>query len=115
MSEAGGLDAPLEQGGVNLSGGQRQLLAMARALLRDAPIVILDEAAGSVDVTTEGRIRRAMLRTMERRTCILVAHRLSTIQSADRILVVGNGGILESGTHSELMARRGAYWHMANR
>lgn len=110
-----GYQTQITGGADTFSQGQRQLLAMARALLRDAPIVILDEATSSVDVTTEGRIHRAMLRTMEHRTCILIAHRLSTIQSADRILVVGNGGILESGTHSELMARRGAYWHMANR
>ena len=99
-------------GGELFSQGQRQLLAIARALLRDAPVLILDEATSSVDVTTEERIRRAMAHAMAGRTCILIAHRLSTVRRADKIFVVGGGRILESGTHGELMARRGVYWNM---
>lgn len=94
------------------SQGQRQLLAMARALLRDAPVMILDEATSNVDATTEGRIQRAMLQAMKGRTCILIAHRLSTVRRADRIFVIGDGEILESGTHAELLSRRGVYWMM---
>ena len=99
-------------GGELFSQGQRQLLAIARALLRDAPVLILDEATSSVDVTTEERIRQAMAHAMAGRTCILIAHRLSTVRRADKIFVVGGGRILESGTHGELMARRGVYWNM---
>lgn len=102
-------------GGAELfSQGQRQLLAIARALLCDAPILILDEATSSVDVTTEQRIQRAMLHAMEGRTCFLIAHRMSTVRMADRIFVVGERGILESGSHEELLVRRGAYWQMLN-
>jgi len=94
------------------SQGQRQLLAMARALLCKAPILILDEATSNVDTTTEKRIQETMLRMMKGRTCILIAHRLSTIRCADCIYVVGKRGILEHGTHEELMARHGEYWNM---
>ncbi len=100
-------------GGAELfSQGQRQLLSIARALLRDTPILILDEATSSVDVTTEERIRQAMNHAVEGRTCFMIAHRLSTVRRADRIFVVGNQRILEAGTHAELMERHGAYWRM---
>lgn len=107
-----GYDTPMSGTGGGFSQGQRQLLAMARALVCRAPVLILDEATSSVDATTERRIQQATLRLMEGHTCILIAHRLSTVRRADRIFVVGERGILESGTHEELLARRGAYWRM---
>ncbi len=96
----------------NLSQGQRQLLAIARAVLCDAPILILDEATSSVDTKTEKEIQKAMLALMKGRTSFLIAHRLSTIRDADLIIVIGGGKILESGTHGELMNRRGPYYEM---
>ena len=96
----------------NLSEGQRQLLAIARAVLSDSPILILDEATSSVDTKTEKDIQRALLKLMSTHTSFLVAHRLSTIRDADRIMVIGDGKILESGNHAELMARQGPYYDM---
>ena len=96
----------------NLSEGQRQLLAIARAVLTDAPILILDEATSSVDTKTEKDIQRALLELMSHHTSFLIAHRLSTIRDADRIMVIGDGEILESGNHAELMARQGRYYEM---
>lgn len=93
----------------SLSQGQRQLLAIARAILCDAPILILDEATSSVDTKTEKDIQQAMLTLMRGHTSFLIAHRLSTIRDADRILVISGGAIVESGTHAELMAKRGLY------
>lgn len=96
----------------NLSQGQRQLLAIARAFLTNAPILILDEATSSVDTRTEKKIQKAMLNLMKGRTSFLVAHRLSTIRDADRIMVIGDQHILESGTHTELMQQKGRYYQM---
>ncbi|AFM43323.1 ABC-type multidrug transport system, ATPase and permease component [Desulfosporosinus acidiphilus SJ4] len=96
----------------NLSQGQRQLLAIARAILCDAPILILDEATSSVDTKTEKEIQQALLTLMKDRTSFLIAHRLSTIRDADKILVIGEGKILESGTHAELMETKGVYYKM---
>jgi ATP-binding cassette subfamily B protein len=96
----------------NLSQGQRQLLSIARAVLSKAPILILDEATSSVDTKTEKEIQHALLSLMEHRTSFLIAHRLSTIRDADKIMVIGDGEILESGTHMELMERKGAYYQM---
>lgn len=96
----------------NLSQGQRQLLAIARAVLCNAPILILDEATSSVDTKTEKEIQLALLKLMKHHTCFLIAHRLSTIRDADEILVIGGGGIIERGTHDKLMAFRGAYYTM---
>ncbi|MEG0902570.1 MAG: ATP-binding cassette domain-containing protein, partial [Clostridia bacterium] len=95
-----------------LSEGQRQLLAIARAALCESPILILDEATSSVDTKTEKNIQRALLHLMENRTSFLIAHRLSTIRDADHIIVVGDGQILESGNHENLMAAKGAYYQM---
>jgi ABC-type multidrug transport system, ATPase and permease components len=96
----------------NLSLGQRQLISIARAILCDAPILILDEATSSVDTKTEKEIQHALLTLMKSHTSFLIAHRLSTIRDSDRIMVIGNGEIMESGTHSELMAQKGEYCRM---
>jgi ATP-binding cassette subfamily B protein len=96
--------------GVTLSGGQRQRLAIARTLLLDPPILILDDSTSSVDVETERRIHQAMTAVMQGRTTFVIAHRLSTVRQADLIVVLQNGVIVEQGTHQELMARRGIYW-----
>ena len=98
--------------GIKLSGGQRQRIAIARALLRDAPILILDEALSAVDAENEAVIQEALDRLMQGRTTLVLAHRLSSVIDADRILVLGDGGVAESGTHSELMEKRGTYWQL---
>lgn len=105
----GGLHAPVEERGGNYSAGERQLIAFARALYRDSPYLILDEATASVDSDTEARLRRAVAELLRGRAALTIAHRLSTIRAADRILVIHHGRIVESGKHSELMARGGLY------
>jgi ATP-binding cassette subfamily B protein len=104
-----GLDTELSERGVDLSAGQRQLVAFARALLTDPRILILDEATSSIDLRTEGRIERALSELMAGRTSIVIAHRLSTIVRADRIAVVDDGRIVEQGTHAELIRSDGRY------
>ncbi|MDV4151826.1 ABC transporter ATP-binding protein [Clostridium sp. AL.422] len=96
----------------NLSQGQRQLIAIARAVLCDSPILILDEATSSVDTKTEKDIQNALVRLMKNRTSFLIAHRLSTIRDADNIMVIGDGKILESGDHKSLMEKKGYYFQM---
>src|SRR5262249_44375123 len=95
--------------GVRLSGGQRQRIAIARALLRDAPILVLDEALSSVDAESEAAIQAALDRLMEGRTTLICAHRLSSVIGADRSLVLDHGRVVESGRHDALLARGGAY------
>ena len=107
-----GYDTIISGAAEELSQGQRQLLAIARALVSQAPILILDEATSNVDTTTERRIQQATMRLLKGRTCFLIAHRPSTIRHADRIFVVGKQGIMESGTYDELMKKRGVYWSM---
>jgi len=97
-----------------LSDGQSQLLAIARALLADAPVLLLDEATSYVDTLTEKLIQDALAAIMHGRTCIVIAHRLSTIKNADLILVMEDGAIIEQGGHDELMEKRGLYYSMYN-
>ncbi len=104
-----GYDTVLRDGGAGISKGQKQLLTIARAMLLDAPMLILDEATSNVDTQTEQEIQAAMLRLMRGRTCFVIAHRLSTIQHADKIVVLREGAAAECGTHDELM-RRGGYY-----
>ena len=104
-----GMDTMIGDDGVNLSGGQRQRLAIARAILKDAPILILDEATSALDTESERYIQQALDTLMKNRTSIVVAHRLSTIEKVDTIMVVDHGNIIERGSHSELIVKNGAY------
>lgn len=109
VARLGGLDGRIEAGGRNLSVGEAQLLSCARTLAHDAPLVVLDEATASVDTATEARIRDATRALFERKTVLVVAHRLSTVVGADRIVVLDRGRVVESGPHEALLARGGAY------
>lgn len=108
-----GLDTELNDGGTDLSGGQRQRLAIARALLKDSPILILDEAVAAVDPATEERIQKAITRLAAGRTLLIIAHRLSTVRQSDRIVVVSQGHVEGSGTHTELMGSSQTYQQLA--
>jgi subfamily B ATP-binding cassette protein MsbA len=108
-AQPGGLDALVGDRGMLLSGGQRQRIAIARALLKDAPILILDEATSALDTEAERHIQAALAQLLRDRTTFVIAHRLSTVERADRILVLDNGVIAEQGTHAELLARGGLY------
>jgi len=109
-----GYDTVITEDGGNLSGGQKQLLTIARAMLFDPEILILDEATSNVDTMTEQRIQRAFLKAMEGRTSFVIAHRLSTIREADLILVMNRGSIVEQGTHKELLEKNGFYANLYN-
>ena len=109
-----GYDTVIGERGFKLSGGQKQRLSIARAVLRNAPILILDEATAAVDVETEAKIQQAIQELTENRTIIVVAHRLSTVKKADTILVIEDGKIIESGNHSELYAYNGVYRHLCD-
>lgn len=107
-----GYHTVLSESGKNLSQGQRQLIAIARAVLSDPSILILDEATSSVDTRTEMQIQQAMAELMKSRTCFIIAHRLSTIKEADIIMVINNGGIVESGSHESLIKQKGFYYSL---
>jgi len=109
-----GYGTVLSERGSNLSQGQRQLLAIARAVVADPKILILDEATSNVDTRTEARIQEALLRLMEKRTSFVIAHRLSTIRKADQVLVIKDGEIIESGTHDSLLKIKGFYYNLYN-
>ena len=104
-----GLNSRVAQGGSNFSGGQKQLLTIARVFLCDPPILILVEATSSVDTRTEKEIGKAMKKLMDGRTSFVIAHRLSTIRDADNILFMEHGNIIEQGNHKELLKKKGAY------
>ena len=107
-----GYQTVLSERGSNLSQGQRQLLAIARAILADPDILILDEATSNVDTRTEKHLQVALMRLMEGRTSFVIAHRLSTIRDADQVLVINNGEIIERGNHEALLAQKGFYQHL---
>jgi ATP-binding cassette subfamily B protein len=109
-----GLATEVGEGGANLSLGQRQIVCFARALLADPRILILDEATSSIDAVTEVRLQRALRHLLAGRTSFVIAHRLSTVRGADRILVIEEGRIAERGAHAELLERRGTYWRLAS-
>ena len=107
-----GYDTVISEDGGNISKGQKQLLTIARAMLYDSRMLILDEATSNVDTSTEREIQAAMLELMKGKTCFVIAHRLSTIQNADNILVLDHGDVVEQGTHRELMDRKGFYYRL---
>ncbi len=107
-----GMDTPIGENGSMLSGGQRQRLAIARAILRDAPILILDEATAALDTESERLVQEALNRLMPDRTTLVIAHRLSTIEHADQVLVLDQGRLVERGTHAQLLAQGGLYAHL---
>ncbi len=107
-----GLDTRINEHGANLSGGQRQRVSIARAFIRNPKILILDEATSALDTVSERKIQESVDRLVQDRTTLIVAHRLSTIRNADRIAVIGDGGLLEFGTFDELMEKKGEFYHM---
>lgn len=107
-----GYDTPIGERGVKLSGGQKQRISIARAVLKDAPILILDEATSAVDTQTEHLIQEALNTLKENKTAVVIAHRLSTIRDADQIIVLAEGKILEQGSHEDLLVKGGLYWQL---
>lgn len=104
-----GYDTIVGEGGASLSGGERQRISIARALLKDAPIVVLDEATASIDPENEQLIQQALTELTREKTVVVIAHRLATIEHADQILVVEDGAVVQRGTHEELLAQEGVY------
>ena len=113
LDERGGLDAQLGQKGRSLSGGQRPRVALARALVRDAPVLLLDEATSALDSESEAAVKRAISTAAEGRTTLVIAHRLSTVRMANRIIVMDGGAVIEEGTHDQLVAKGGLYARLA--
>jgi ATP-binding cassette subfamily B protein len=109
MSSPAGYDTPVGEHGLQLSGGQRQRIAIARGLIKRAPIILLDEATASLDSESERQVQNAITRLCEGRTTIMIAHRLHTIMHADRIFVIEDGHAVESGRHEDLLRRGGRY------
>ena len=107
-----GYDTPIGENGARLSGGERQRISIARALLKDAPIVLLDEATASLDVENETKVQEALSRLLEGKTVLVIAHRMRTVEAADKIVVLADGTVAEQGSPSELMAKRGLFHHM---
>jgi ABC-type multidrug transport system fused ATPase/permease subunit len=107
-----GLATPVGERGAQLSGGQRQRLAIARAFLKNAPILIFDEATSHLDAVNEGLVRQALSELQQNRTTLIIAHRLSTVRDADLIVVMDNGEVIEMGSHDDLLLRRGRYAHL---
>lgn len=107
-----GYETVISEDGGNISKGQKQLLTIARAMLYDARMLILDEATSNVDTSTERKIQKAMRELMKDKTCFVIAHRLSTIQNADHILVIDHGDVVEQGNHRSLMQRQGFYYKL---
>ena len=110
-----GLETTVGERGMQLSGGQRQRVAIARAFLKDAPVLILDEATSHLDAISEQAVRKALDDLRADRTTLVIAHRLSTIGDADLIVVLDEGGVVETGTHHGLLARGGLYAHLVSR
>jgi ATP-binding cassette subfamily B protein len=112
---ADGYQHKMEEGGAGLTAGEKQLISFARAILADPRILILDEATASVDTLTEAKIQAALEGVTAGRTCLMIAHRLSTVRNADMILVVKNGRIVEQGTHAQLLQLKGYYFELYTR
>ena len=110
-----GLDTIVGERGAQLSGGQRQRVAIARAFLKDAPVLILDEATSHLDAVSEQAVRGALDLLARNRTTLVIAHRLSTVRNADRIIVLEDGRVAEIGSHHDLLARGGLYAHLVSR
>ena len=113
MALPDGYDTDLGEQGATLSGGQRQRLAIARAILRDAPILLLDEATSALDSESEQAVQKAFEQASQNRTTLVIAHRLSTVLKADRIVVLEDGLIVETGTHAQLVKENGLYARLA--
>ena len=107
-----GYDTVINEDGVNISKGQKQLITIARAMLSDAKMLILDEATSNVDTRTEIKIQNAMQKLINKKTSFVIAHRLSTIKGADNILVLDQGSVVEQGTHKDLLKKKGFYYNL---